>query len=223
VYLANLDYASTPQPPNWQSKNNSAILADEELALMLQVWFPFYHLPVTFLSPTEIPLPLADVQNELFQNEARRVLGDNFMRENYGDDTAGVAPSAAGGAPRRGTSRVQPAGSNAPPEPNPDLGIMRALSSMGSAAKRNLTQLAQGFNSSSSNSNNSGRYPTGNNANSGGNVSYVSRGGFGGGSPPASQPAATQNRRRGSGAGSAKKKGSFNDLDDVSSIQFDRL
>jgi hypothetical protein len=158
------------------------------------------------------------VQNELFQSEARRVLGDNFMRENYGDDTAasGVAFSAAGGAPRRGPSRVQPAGSNAPPEPNPDLGIMRALSSMGSAAKRNLTQLAQGFNSSSSTNNNSNTARTGNNANSGGNVS---RGGFGGGSPPGSQPAATQNRRRGSGGGS-KKKGAFNDLDDVSSTHF---
>lgn len=153
------------------------------------------------------------IQNELFQSEARRVLGDNFLRDSYGDDTAagaaGAASSGGRGAPagaagpsRSVSGRVQPAG--AQPQQQ-EGGIMRALSSMGSAAKRNLTQLAQSFNSGSSN-NNSGNN---NNATTGGN--NASRGGFGGGSPPPPQPP----KRRGS-AGGNKKKGSYDDLEDVS-------
>jgi len=112
-------------------------------------------------------------QNELFQNEARRVLGDDFLRDTYGDSA-----SAGGSAPPpgRGSSRVQPAGANQPHhEAGADLGIMRALNSMGSAAKRNLTQLAQGFNSNGRSQGSSG----GNTTNS--------------------------NRRRGSGGGSRRK------------------
>ena len=112
-------------------------------------------------------------QNELFQNEARRVLGDDFLRDTYGDSAGagGTAPP-----PGRGSSRVQPAGANQPHhEAGADLGIMRALNSMGSAAKRNLTQLAQGFNSNGRSQGSSG----GNTTNS--------------------------NRRRGSGGGSRRK------------------
>lgn len=125
----------------------------------------------------------------MFQQQAREMLGDNFMNEAYGP----------GGLPRnssrQGSARAQPA-AGAPP-PQPDMGILKALNSMGSAAKRNLTQLAQGFNSNSSNSNNAA--PT------------SSRGGFGGGSPPPTSGAV----RRGSGS-SRRKKGAFDDLDDVS-------
>lgn len=86
------------------------------------------------------------------------------------------------------SNRNQPAAGNT--QPQPDMGILKALNSMGSAAKRNLSNLAQGF---SSNNNN--------------NTSNSSRGG-----PPPAGGAV----RRGSGGGSRRKKGQFDDLDDVS-------
>lgn len=128
------------------------------------------------------------LQDEMFQQQAREMLGDNFMNEAYGP---GGAPSG-----RQASSRTQPAG-GAPAQPQPDLGILKALNSMGSAAKRNLSQLAQGFNSGGSS----------------GNAQTSSRGGFGGGSPA---PARSGSVRRGSGSG--RKKGAFDDLDDVSII-----
>lgn len=140
------------------------------------------------------------------------MLGENFMNEAYGQ---GQQP----GVRRNASGRVQPAGQQGqgqhvyPPPPQADLGIMKALSSMGSAAKRNLTQLAQGFNSgggtggANSNTASSG---TRSNRNSGENVSYVSRGGFGGGTPAASTAGKAPAR---SASHQARKKGSFNDLE----------
>jgi hypothetical protein len=125
------------------------------------------------------------------------------MRE-YGNDTGGGRPG-----PRRSASgRVQPAMGPGPASEG-DLGIMRTLGSMGSAAKRSLTQLAQSFNSNSSTANQSGHYPTGNTSQ--GSTQYVSRGGTAGGSTATSQPQVR--RRRGSGGG--RRKGAFNDLEDV--------
>jgi len=85
------------------------------------------------------------------------------------------------------SNRNQPAAGNT--QPQPDMGILKALNSMGSAAKRNLSNLAQGFSSNNNNTSNSSR----------------------GGPPPAGGAV-----RRGSGGGSRRKKGQFDDLDDVS-------
>lgn len=107
------------------------------------------------------------------------------MRETYGPDSTSTHPSG-----RRGVSRVQPAGQQQQQD-NADLGIMKALSSMGSAAKRNLTQLAQGFKST-------------------GNTTTTNSGGGRAASP------GQRNVRRGSGSSGVRKKGQFSDLDDVS-------
>jgi hypothetical protein len=128
------------------------------------------------------------------------------MRE-YGNDTAG----GRSGPRRSASGRVQPAMGPGPATEG-DLGIMRTLGSMGSAAKRSLTQLAQSFNSNSSTANQSGHYPTGNTSQ--GSTQYVSRGGTAGGSAATSQPQVR--RRRGSGGG--RRKGAFNDLEDVRAI-----
>lgn len=138
------------------------------------------------------------------------MLGDNFMNEAYGPNRApGQANNLRGG---RYGGQNQQQGQAYPPAPQPDLGILKALSSMGAAAKRNLTQLAQGFNSTGNNSNsngdnsNTGGSGTRSNRNSGeGNPSYVSRGGFGGGSPPTGRAAPKSH--------STRKKGAFNDLE----------
>mmetsp|Transcript_22749 Transcript_22749/g.39261 ORF Transcript_22749/g.39261 Transcript_22749/m.39261 type:complete len:328 (-) Transcript_22749:169-1152(-) len=149
------------RPPSWQP-NTHTILADEELALMLQ--------------------------DEMFQEQVRQALGENYLNETMGPNgTRRTVPAS-------GNARNQPAAGNT--QPQPDMGILKALNSMGSAAKRNLSNLAQGFSSSSSNN----------------NASNTSRGGFGGGSPP---PAGGAVRRgSGSGSGSRRKKGQFDDLDD---------
>ena len=125
------------------------------------------------------------MQDELFRAQARDLLGDNFP----GGGSRRTVPSNGSGST---SNRNQPAAGNT--QPQPDMGILKALNSMGSAAKRNLSNLAQGFSSNNNNTSNS------------------SRGGFGGGSPPPAGGAV----RRGSGGGSRRKKGQFDDLDDVS-------
>eukprot|EP01038_Epipyxis_sp_PR26KG_P007693 gene7693-10464_t len=80
------------------------------------------------------------LQNELFQKEVRELMGNEFMNMRQ--------PSAVGnrGVPN---GRINGAGStptNDQTDPQ-DLGILKALSSMGTAAKKNLTLLAERFNS----------------------------------------------------------------------------
>jgi hypothetical protein len=122
------------------------------------------------------------------------MLGDDFLDE-YGmhrrHQQQQQQRSNSRGTPSRSNSRtVSGEGSSAPAG---DLGILKALGSMTSAAKRNLTQLAQGFNSGGGN-------------NSGGRSTMT---GFGGNNTSGGPV------RRGSNSG--QKKNGFTDLDpDVS-------
>jgi hypothetical protein len=84
----------------------------------------------TIITDEELSLML---QNELFQKEVRTILGDEFM-------TPSGAHRSSRGAAVDGTASGTTAGAS-----NADLGIMKALSSMGSATKKNLTLLAQRF------------------------------------------------------------------------------
>lgn len=82
------------------------------------------------------------LQNELFQREVRAALGDDFMQ--------GAQPShgAQPGAPpmqRTASQQQAPAAAAG----SADLGIMKALASMGSATKRNLSSMATRFSASS--------------------------------------------------------------------------
>lgn len=106
------------RPPGWQS---TTIIADEELALMLQ--------------------------NELFQREARAMLGDDFDFASM--NRRSVSRSAAeGGGGGAAAAAAQANSNNANANGNSaDLGIMKALSSMGSATKRSLSLMAQRFSS----------------------------------------------------------------------------
>jgi hypothetical protein len=93
------------------------------------------------------------LQNEMFRNEVRGILGDDFYAAHSHNATSNNVPLRTAG------SQAGP-GSNRPPINNPntntqntatanndvDLGIAKALSSMGSAAKRNLMNLATRFN-----------------------------------------------------------------------------
>mmetsp|Transcript_188 Transcript_188/g.359 ORF Transcript_188/g.359 Transcript_188/m.359 type:complete len:337 (+) Transcript_188:118-1128(+) len=139
------------RPPNHTS--SQMLLADEELALMLQ--------------------------NEMFQSQARELLGEEFMRDDNGGSASRRGSNANANAASGGTNHRQAsaAGDN-------NLGIMNSLSSMGSAAKRNLTQLAQAFKSSGGGSGGGGGRGSG-------AVAPDSSSGAGGGT----------NSRRGSGAG----------------------
>lgn len=101
------------RPPGWQS---TAIIADEELALMLQ--------------------------NELFQREARAMLGDDFDFASLNRRSVPRTATAGGGAAAQANSSNANANAN-----SADLGIMKALSSMGSATKRSLSLMAQRFSS----------------------------------------------------------------------------
>lgn len=85
-------------------------------------------------------------QNELFQKEVREVLGDEFLEHNrqIRNDGARSAGTGVGAPHSRRNSRN---GGGAGDEAAPDLGILKALSSMGTAAKRNLSQLAERFQS----------------------------------------------------------------------------
>jgi hypothetical protein len=112
------------------------------------------------------------LQNEMFRREARALLGDDFMQQAGGAEAArgGNAPTGArygtnrSGAPPAGPVRRDSAaagGAN-----NADLGIVKAISSMGSATKRNLSQLAVRF----SRNNNANGTSTGAGGVSGGNA-----------------------------------------------------
>jgi len=94
------------------------IYADEELALMLQ--------------------------NELFLREARQVLGPeyDFSAQQQGRYPRNNQPND----PNRSRTNSRPvSGDGADPTANPDLGIMKTLSSMGTAAKSRLAALATRF------------------------------------------------------------------------------
>jgi len=96
------------RPPGYSPR----IIADEELALMLQ--------------------------NAMFRKEAQRLLGEDFVR--------GAQQNAGGRSdPQRRQSRP---GANTTQTANSDLGIAKAFSSLGSAAKKNLSQLAERFSQS---------------------------------------------------------------------------
>lgn len=120
------------RPPYWEGSRH--IIADEELALMLQ--------------------------NEMFQREVRRMMGDDFLRGDpntefidpryqSGQGRGQVNRSNSVGGPSRGgtINRVTPhgGGNNNNANDSADLGIMKALSSMGGAAKKNLSMLAERF------------------------------------------------------------------------------
>ncbi len=88
-------------------------------------------------------------QNELFQKEVRDVLGDEFF-ENHRQNRAGAGGSAGnnrsigGGGAGNNVRRNSKTGAEDPA----DLGILKGLSSMGSAAKKNLLQMAERFSAS---------------------------------------------------------------------------
>lgn len=105
------------RPPGWRLKN--VTLGDEQLALMLQ--------------------------NEMFQREARDMLGVTFQRGGPG----GVGPAGAG-AVRPGTTGMPPRSATATPgaagsEGIPDLGIIKGLSTLSDQARKSLNGLALRF------------------------------------------------------------------------------
>lgn len=111
------------RPPGYQYR----IFADEELALMLQ--------------------------NELFQREVRAMFGDDFIRQTAGRQQQSTpqgrpVPARQGSAATRNSFSGN-AGTNTDPATasDGDMGIMKSLSSMGSAARRNLSMLAARFSS----------------------------------------------------------------------------
>jgi hypothetical protein len=81
----------------------------------------------------------------LFRKEAQRILGEDFSGNG---GARGRQPSAGRGAGASGPVRR-----DSRPSETTDLGIMKSLSSMGGAAKRNLSQLAERFSQSSRASN----------------------------------------------------------------------
>lgn len=99
------------------------------------------------------------LQNELFQREVRQHLGDdfanNFRGQRYSVGGGGQQPRGPPVARRDPRMNGAAAGTTGIGSPNNvvggenagDLGIMKSLSSMGSAARRNLVQLAQRFSS----------------------------------------------------------------------------
>ena len=107
----------------------------------------------------------------MFQREVRQLMGDDFLRGDSGAEFGdgpyaarsqqGRAPmnrahssgAGVGGPSRGGTiNRVTPhtGGNNANANDPADLGILKALSSMGGAAKKNLSMLAERFAASGS-------------------------------------------------------------------------
>jgi len=102
------------------------------------------------------------LQNEMFQSQARELLGEDFMRNDYGGGGVGGERGARGmGQPRR----QEPA----------DMGIMKAISSMGAAAKKNLTQLAETFKTSNSGSGTRSGSGSGSNSRRGSGSGMVAR------------------------------------------------
>lgn len=88
------------------------------------------------------------LQNELFQREVRAMLGDDFMMPSR---TGPGAPTP--GSAHRQASRTGTEGPSSANSASTDMGIMKALSSMGSATKRNISNLAQRFSAGSSSGN----------------------------------------------------------------------
>lgn len=97
------------RPPGYSPK----IIADEELALMLQ--------------------------NAMFRKEAQRLLGEDFVRGAQQNTAGRNDPQRRQSRPGAGANTAQNSG---------DLGIAKAFSSLGSAAKKNLSQLAERFSQS---------------------------------------------------------------------------
>eukprot|EP01033_Poteriospumella_lacustris_P008159 gene8160-5875_t len=95
------------------------IFADEELALMLQ--------------------------NELFQREVRAMFGEDFVRQAASGNAAGRQHAPRQGAAAAGRNANTPA--EGASNTDGDLGILKSISSMGGAARRNLSLLASRFSS----------------------------------------------------------------------------
>jgi len=114
------------RPPGYSPR----IIADEELALMLQ--------------------------NELFRREAQMLLGEDFGSSGRSGGAGSNRFYQPGKLPRRDSrpeSNTAPSSSAAGGTAS-DLGILKSLNSMGGAAKRNLSQLAERFSQSNKASNN---------------------------------------------------------------------
>jgi len=121
--------------PGWSAQSDSATMGDEQLALMLQ--------------------------NELFQREVAAAMGQDFVRGMRGDPRASMG--APGSGPHAGRGGAYPSQRNSyggqggqPGAPGqegiPDMGILKGLSQMGEAAKRNLSQMAVRFSSKNNSS-----------------------------------------------------------------------
>jgi len=122
------------RPPGWQESNMT--LGDEQLALMLQ--------------------------NEMFAREVQQALGTNFLDGRLqmqrggggvpGRDSRAVFTSGRSGSMRQqqGQGQGQQQQQQQQQEGIPDMGILKGLSSMSSAARSSLNQLALRFSSFSS-------------------------------------------------------------------------
>jgi hypothetical protein len=104
------------------------------------------------------------LQNELFQREVRAMFGEDFVRQAASGNAAGIFPRAYESvrvlfilvsigrqhAPRQGAAAAG-RNANTPAEgasnTDGDLGILKSISSMGGAARRNLSLLASRFSS----------------------------------------------------------------------------
>ncbi len=109
------------------------------------------------------------LQNEMFQREVRQHLGEDFANNFHGQrysvggnpplrSTPNTRrdPRVAGAAPTTaGPTGIGSPNNTVTADNSGDLGIMKSLSSMGSAARRNLVQLAQRFSQSNPQSNSS--------------------------------------------------------------------
>lgn len=81
----------------------------------------------------------------MFQREVQAVLGRDFLQAaQQGRSPSGTQTGTQGGPARRPSKNTST---------NDDLGIMKALSSMGTAAKKNLNQLALRFQGNAADSN----------------------------------------------------------------------
>ena len=112
------------RPPGWRENNQT--LGDEQLAIMLQ--------------------------NEMFQNEVRATMGEDFvarMRRTGTRDGNGGASSSSSSTTQASSSTKERR------DTVPDMGIMKSLSSLSAGAKRNLNALAAKFDSKSNTTANS--------------------------------------------------------------------
>jgi hypothetical protein len=86
---------------------------------------------------------LFPLKNELFRREVKMLLGEDFGSAGRSGGAGSNRSGSKGGVPRRDS---RPGGESAPSSSgSADLGIMKTLNSMGGAAKRNLSQLAERF------------------------------------------------------------------------------